>query len=68
VDKLDTRVPSAASGVTQKNARTGRRCPRCHRWGVFAVDSIVCQRCVGTPPLLVTVRVSVTRTTMGGDR
>jgi hypothetical protein len=32
------------------------------------VDSIVCQRCLGTPPLLVTVCVSVTLTTMGGDR
>ncbi len=68
MDKLDTRVPSAASGVTQKNARTGRCCPRCHRPGVFAVDSIVCQRCLGTPPLLVTVRVLVTLTAVGGDR
>jgi hypothetical protein len=68
VDKLDTRVPSAASGVTQKNAPTGRCCPRCHRLGVFAVNSIVCQRCLGTPPLLVTVRVSVTLTAVGGDR
>ena len=68
MDKLDTRVPSAASGVTQKNARTGRSCPRCHRPGAFAVDSIVCQRCLGTPPLLVTVRVSVTLTAAGGDR
>jgi hypothetical protein len=68
VDKLDTRATRQASGVTQKNARTGRRCPRCHRPGVFAVNSIVCQRCLGTPPLLVTVRVSVTLTAMGGDR
>lgn len=68
MDKLDTRVTRHTSGVTQKNARTGRRCPRCHRPGVFAVNSIVCQRCSGTPPLLVTVCVSVTLTTMGGDR
>jgi hypothetical protein len=68
VDKLDTRATRHASGVTQKNARTGRRCPRCHRWGVFAVNSIVCQRCMGTPPLLVTVSISVTFTVVGGDR
>jgi hypothetical protein len=68
VDKLDTRATRQASGVTQKNARTSRCCPRCHRWGVFAVNSIVCQRCLGKPPLLVTVRVSITLTTVGGDR
>jgi len=48
VSNLDTRVYSTASGVTRRNARNGRRCPRCHRPGIFTVNSIVCQQCADT--------------------
>ena len=67
MSNLDTRVYSTASGVTRRNARNGRRCPRCHRPGIFAVNSIVCQRCADMRPLLVTVAVTITLSMAGGE-
>jgi hypothetical protein len=49
-------------GVPQRN---GRRCPRCKRFGTFAPDAIVCDRCQGTLPLVFAVSVTVI---VGGDQ
>jgi hypothetical protein len=38
--------------------RNGRSCPRCKRFGTFAPNSIVCDRCLGALPLLFTVAVA----------
>jgi hypothetical protein len=38
--------------------RNGRSCPRCKRFGTFAPNSIVCDRCLGTLPLIFTVAVA----------
>jgi hypothetical protein len=51
-----------------KNARYGRPCPRCHQPGTFAANSIVCQRCMDTRPLLITVAVTIAFAVTGGDR
>jgi len=67
VSNLDTQVHPKASGVTRKNARNGRRCPRCHRPGIFATNSIVCQRCADMRPSLVTVAVTITLSMSGGE-
>ena len=50
------------------NTRNGRCCPRCHRLGTFAPDSIVCERCADVLPLIFTVTVTVTLAVVGGDR
>lgn len=52
-----------ASGVTRKNARNGRQCRRCKKFGTFAPDSLVCDACLGTLPL-----VFVVVTIIGGGR
>ncbi len=38
--------------------RNGRSCPRCKRFGTFAPNSIVCDRCLGALPLIFTVAVA----------
>lgn len=48
-----------ASGVTRKNARNGRQCRRCKRFGTFAPLSLVCDRCLGTLPLIFHVTIVV---------
>jgi hypothetical protein len=45
--------------------RNGHTCPRCKRLGTFAPNSIVCDRCAGTLPLIFTVSVTVV---IGGGR
>jgi hypothetical protein len=44
--------------------RNGRPCPRCKRFGTFAPNSIVCDRCLGALPLIFTVTITVL---FGGD-
>ena len=44
------------------NSRNGRACPRCQRFGTFAPNSIVCDRCLGALPLIFTVAVAGTVT------
>jgi len=44
-------------------SRNGRSCPRCKRFGTFAPNSIVCDRCLGALPLIFSVAVAVTATT-----
>lgn len=44
--------------------RNGRKCPRCKKFGTFAPNSIVCDRCLGTLPLIFVVSITVT---IGGD-
>ena len=39
-------------------SRNGRACPRCNRFGTFAPNSIVCDRCLGALPLIFTVAVA----------
>jgi hypothetical protein len=58
----------AASGVTRRNSRSGRRCPRCLRFGRFAPSCIVCDRCADALPLVVTVAISMTFLRVGGGR
>jgi hypothetical protein len=46
-------------------SRNGRHCPRCTRFGTFAPNSIVCDRCQGALPLVFVVTVTVL---IGGGR
>jgi hypothetical protein len=68
MNTLDTRATSAARRVTRTTTRTSRWCPRCHHIGTFTPDSIVCDRCTGTRPSILTVTVTLTLTVLGGDR
>ena len=45
--------------------RNGQLCPRCHRFGTFAPNSIVCDRCQGALPLVFVVSITVV---FGGER
>jgi hypothetical protein len=45
--------------------RNGQACPRCKRFGTFAPNSIVCDRCMGALPLIFRITVSVV---IGGGR
>jgi hypothetical protein len=40
------------------NYRNGKVCPRCKKFGTYAPNSIVCDRCLGALPLLFTVAVA----------
>ena len=42
--------------------RNGTLCPRCKRFGTYAPNAIVCDRCQGALPLIFTVRVAATIT------
>lgn len=44
---------------SNRRRRNGRKCPRCNRFGTFAPNSLVCDRCVGALPLIFTVSVTV---------
>jgi len=66
MNTLNTRVTRAASGVTRRNARNRGKCPRCHHYGTFAPDSIVCDRC--TSAQSATLTVSISCTVAGGER
>jgi hypothetical protein len=68
MSNVDTRVTNGARGVTQKNARNRRRCPRCHRLGTFPPSCIVCDRCTNSSPLTATVIVTVALVLAGGGR
>ena len=48
-----------ASPFPGSNVRNGRPCPRCKRFGTYAPNSIVCDRCIGALPLVFTVTVVV---------
>jgi hypothetical protein len=50
---------------TSGTRRNGSICPRCQRFGTFAPNSIVCDRCADPLPLIVVVTITVT---IGGDR
>jgi hypothetical protein len=44
------------------NYRNGKVCPRCKRFGTYAPNSIVCDRCLGALPLIFTAEVTGTVT------
>jgi hypothetical protein len=48
-----------------RRPRNGRKCPRCTKFGTFAPNSIVCDRCAGALPLIFVVTVTIV---VGGDR
>jgi hypothetical protein len=50
---------------THRNHRNGQLCPRCKRFGTFAPNSIVCDRCTGALPLIFVLMVTVV---IGGGR
>jgi len=59
------RKPSGRSASTRPGVhrnRNGQSCPRCKRFGTFAPNSIVCDRCMGALPLIFTVAVAATVT------
>lgn len=63
-------IRNSGSGSTSPHSggsdrRNGRKCPRCKRFGTFAPNSIVCDRCMGTLPLIFSVTVIVV---VGGGR
>ena len=70
MSNLDTRAARTARRVTRMNQRNAARCPRCDRFGIFAADSIVCNRCMGTSatPLILTVTTTLTIAIAGGER
>jgi hypothetical protein len=68
MNTLNTPVTRTASGVTRRNARNGGQCPRCHRFGAFAPDSIVCDRCTSARSSILTVTITVTLAVVGGGR
>lgn len=39
--------------------RNGRQCPRCKKFGTYAPDCLVCDRCVGALPLIFALAVVV---------
>lgn len=61
---------SGASPVTRKvKRRNGMVCPRCRRFGTFAPNAIVCDRCLGALPLIFAwLTVEVTVIIVGGGR
>jgi hypothetical protein len=61
VTRIRTQDRVDASAVTRRN---GQNCPRCKRFGTFAPNTIVCDRCMGALPLVFTVTVTVV---VGGD-
>jgi hypothetical protein len=64
VNNSSTRAAQAASRGARKKNRNGQLCPRCRRFGTFAPNAIVCDRCTGALPL---VFVTVTITVLGGE-
>ena len=55
------------SAIVQRRGRvqrTGRKCPRCKRFGTFAPNSLICDRCAGALPLVFAVSITVV---FGGD-
>ena len=63
------RKPSGhrASPVTGSSGsyRNGKVCPRCKRFGTYAPNSIICDRCMGALPLIFVLTITVH---VGGDR
>jgi len=55
-----------ASGVTRKNPRNGRKCRRCKKFGTLTPLSLVCDRCLGTLPLIFEITIIVI--VIGGGR
>lgn len=55
---------SASTQLGDCGARNGRKCPRCKRFGTFAPNAIVCDRCLGALPLVFEVTITVV---VGGD-
>jgi len=68
MNTLNTSAPRVASGITRRNPHTGRRCPRCLRFGSFAPNCIVCDQCASARPPIITVTVTVTLAAIGGGR
>jgi hypothetical protein len=65
---MSIRNDGARSTIPQSGADgrlNGRNCARCKRFGTFAPNSIVCDRCAGALPLIFIVSVTVI---VGGDR
>jgi hypothetical protein len=52
--------PGASPLPGVNTSRNGRSCPRCTRFGTFAPNSIVCDRCLGALPLIFTVAIAST--------
>jgi hypothetical protein len=46
--------------------RNGRSCLRCKRFGTFAPNCLVCDRCLGALPLIFVVTITVLVTADGG--
>jgi hypothetical protein len=65
---LDTPPTRTTSRVTQRNARNGGQCPRCHRVGTFAPNAIVCDRCTNARSSITTVTITLTLALAGGER
>lgn len=50
---------SASPRYGARRQRNGQKCPRCKLFGTFAPNAIVCDRCMGTLPLIFAVTVMV---------
>lgn len=64
MNNVDTGATHSARGVTRKT-RNGQMCPRCKRFGTFAPNSIVCDRCQSALPLIF---ITITVVVDGGGR
>lgn len=65
MQRVRTTGGESARRVTQKNSRNGQACRRCNRFGTFAPNALVCDRCMGTLPLIFVITITVT--VIGGD-
>lgn len=59
-----SRSTSTQSGADRR--RNGRKCPRCKQFGTYAPNCLVCDRCLGTLPLIFAVTITVFVTVGGG--
>lgn len=50
---------SASPRYGARRRRNGQKCPRCKRFGTFAPNAIVCDRCMGALPLIFTITVMI---------
>jgi hypothetical protein len=68
MNTVQKKESGCARGVTRGHPRNGLACQRCHRFGTYAPTTRVCDRCLGTLPLVFVVRVRVAAELIRGDR
>ena len=65
MESVSSNRRDSARGVTRKNPRNGWPCRRCNRFGTYAPNALVCDRCMGALPLIFVITITVN--VIGGD-